>query len=90
MALEASLLLPRVFRGRQSPSEDKAEEHPQNGAQSLSFVVVFPAPGQPYGPFWLLCPFGRSLLRAGGCSGHSDPCPSPAASLLLCDRSWTW
>lgn len=79
----------KPLRG-QSPSEDKAEEHPQSGAPSLSFLVMFPALGQPYGPFWLLCPLGRSLLRARGCSGHTDAHPSPAASLLLCDCSWTW
>lgn len=79
MSLEASPLLPWVFRDGQSPSEDKEEIHPQNGAPPLYFVVLSPALGQPYEPFWLLCPLGRSLLRARGCSGHSDPCSGPGA-----------
>lgn len=75
MALEASPSLLWVSRAGQSPSEDKAEEHPQNRASPLSFVVVFPALGQPCKPFWLLCPLGRSLHGAGGCPGHGDPIP---------------
>lgn len=72
------------------PLRGQSRGAPPKWAPSLSFVVMFPALGQPYGPFWLLCPLGRSLLRATGCSGHSDAHPSPAASLLLCDCSRTW